>query len=464
MITHDALARHCLEICKQFELTDQDRVLLFASLSFDVALEQMLPPLLVGATVVLRGDAVWLPEELPWVVGKYGLTVVNLPSAYWHRVAQMAGEGMKTEANTLRLMIVGGEQMLPEGIRLWQQTVGHTVRLLNAYGPTEATITATTCDLTAESLEHMTHVPIGRPLNGRTAYILDRAWQPVPVGVPGELCLGGPLLARGYLNQPDLTAARFIPDPFGSALGARLYRTGDIARFASDGRIEFLGRSDRQVKIRGYRIELEEIESVLAEHPGVAEAVVLVSRQESLLAYVVPRPGSHCTAEQVRAYLAQRVADYMVPSAYRFLASLPVTATGKLDRQALQHMEAQGAESLPVTRPAMTEIEQAIAAIWSELLQVRPVGSADNFFDLGGHSLLATQVISRLRQAYGVELPLHVIFEAPTVTALAAAIVEAVAGRLQEDEFSSIWSELEQMSEDQARSQLNAAAARRDFR
>jgi acyl carrier protein len=258
------------------------------------------------------------------------------------------------------------------------------------------------------------------------AYVLDARLAPVPVGVAGELCIGGVGLARGYLGRPGLTAERFVPNPFAATPGERLYRTGDLARYLPDGNLEFLGRIDHQVKVRGYRIELGEIEATLTAHPAVREAVV-VAREEGagekrLVAYVV----GEASGAELRAFVRSKLPEYMVPSAFVALAALPLTANGKIDRRALPAPEGRPEQERAYVAPR-TPVEEVLAGIWAEVLRLDRVGVQDNFFDLGGHSLLATQVVSRLREAFSVELPLRALFETPTIMDLAEAIIESEA-------------------------------------
>jgi acyl carrier protein len=258
-------------------------------------------------------------------------------------------------------------------------------------------------------------------------YVLDRQFQPVPVGVIGEIHIGGEGVARGYLNHPDLTAERFVPDPFSRTPGARLYRTSDMARFLVDGQIEFIGRRDQQVKLRGFRIEPGEIETVLGQHPGVRDAVVVAREDTSggkrLIAYVVVREEPPPATSALRDYLRKRLPEYMVPASFLVLESLPLTATGKIDRNALPVDEIAVVTSENYLAPR-TAVEKVLAGIFSEMLSLERVSVDESFFDLGGHSLLATQVLSRVREAFQVELPLRKLFKTPTVAGLAADILE----------------------------------------
>jgi acyl carrier protein len=269
-------------------------------------------------------------------------------------------------------------------------------------------------------------VPIGRPIANTQIYLLDGNLEPVPIGVAGELHIGGAGLARGYLGRPELTAEKFIPDPFGRGPGGRLYRSGDLARYLEDGNIEFVGRMDQQVKIRGYRIELGEIEAVLRQHGGVREGVVMVREDEPgekrLVAYVVADQERIPNVSELRGHLKEKLPEYMIPGAFVMLESLPLTPNGKVDRRRLPVPEQIRPELEQGYQAARTMVEEILVGIWSEVLGVKRVGVEDNFFELGGHSLLATQVVSRVRQLFEVELPLRSLFEAPILADLAEKV------------------------------------------
>jgi acyl carrier protein len=297
-------------------------------------------------------------------------------------------------------------------------------QVTNLYGPTEATTYATWGDVERETEGAVT---IGRPVDGTQVYILDQEQQLVPVGVSGELYLGGEGLARGYLGRAEVTAEKFVPHPYSGKAGARLYRTGDIGRYRVDGEIEYQGRRDQQVKVRGFRIELGEVEAVLRQHTGIREAVVLAREDEPgdkrLVAYVVWE--REVGVSELREWLKQQLPEYMVPAGYVWLAELPLTANGKVDRGALPAPEGTRPELADSYVAPRTAIEEVVAGIWSEVLKVERVGVHDNFFELGGHSLLATQVISKLRRSFEVEVPLRSLFTDPTVAGLSHNITEA---------------------------------------
>ncbi|MFL6234420.1 MAG: amino acid adenylation domain-containing protein [Thermoanaerobaculia bacterium] len=406
-----------------------ERVLQTASWGFDASIEEVLVSLIAGVAVVLWDGDLDAGELLRRSVG-LGVTALTLTPAFlqlWTR--EVAGKGAPDLP--VKLVITGGEALSPEVARLWPSTPLRHARLVNDYGPTEAVIVATDWVVpSGEQATALTIVPIGRPRPGRSAHVVDPQGQPVPVGVPGELLLGGSL-ARGYLGRPEATAERFVPDPFSGQRGARLYRTGDRARWLPSGELEFLGRVDHQVKIRGFRIELGEIEAVLASHPGVAHTAVTVRPDglggQHLVAYVVPAGEAAPAVGELRDHLATRLPGYMVPAVFAVLEELPLTAHGKVDRKALPAPDAAALASTAVFVPPRIPTEEKLAAIWAGLLSTGRVGLYDDFFQLGGHSLLATRLVSRIREAFGVELPLRRIFERPGLAAMAEEI-EAAAG------------------------------------
>ncbi|HSF42888.1 MAG TPA: amino acid adenylation domain-containing protein, partial [Thermoanaerobaculia bacterium] len=428
-VAHGAAAEHLTRVAALWELGPGDRILQFASPGFDVWMEDTVPALLCGATVVIRGPELWEPSSLLSRAAELGISVLNLPTAYWHQWVRACERAELPPGLPLRLVVIGGEAMSPEAARLWFRTPLSGLRLLDGYGPTEAVVSAT---FFAVSRETAGSVRLGRPLAGRSAYVLDPRGGLLPVGGRGELCLGGPLLARGYPGRPDLTAERFVPDPFGAEWGGepggRLYRTGDLARRLPGGDVELFGRVDNQVKVRGFRIETGEVEAVLARQPEVAEAVVLArpnaSGELGLAAYVLRAPGAEPTAAALRERLAASLPAYMVPSAFVLLDVLPVTPNGKVDRRALERIEPDAPAEGDALPPAGSPVEDLLAGIWEELLGVRRAGPGDSFFDLGGHSLLATQVVSRVRGLFGVEIEVRQIFERPTLGALTSLVEE----------------------------------------
>ncbi|HEX8273687.1 MAG TPA: amino acid adenylation domain-containing protein [Longimicrobiaceae bacterium] len=420
-VEHRAAAAHFLAFCEMAELRPEDRVLPFASPGFDVALDELFPTLLAGAALVLGGAEPPAPAELLPRVAELGATVVNLAPAYWLAAGEEA-RGRGGAPAGLRLVLTGGEAVPVEAVLRWRENTGSPARLVNGYGPTETVVTATVLDVPAgfPGAYAGPVVPIGRPFGGRTAYVLDAAGGLAPPGVPGELHLGGPVKARGYPGRPEGTAAAFVPDPFAGEPGARMYRTGDRARWLPDGALEFLGRTDQQVKIRGFRIEPGEIEAVLLRHPGVAECAV-VARDDApggrrLVAYVV----GGAEADALREHARRSLPEYMVPAAFVALDRLPAIPSGKLDRRALPAPDHAPAEERYVA--PRTPVEEVLAGIWADVLRLERVGVEAGFFELGGHSLLAMRAVSRVREVFGVELPLRALFEAPGVAALAERV------------------------------------------
>ena len=331
----------------------------------------------------------------------------------------------------VRQLLSGGDVLSVAHVERVLRELPHC-RFANGYGPTETTTFASVHPVAVGELNGS--VPIGRPIANTRAYVLDASLQPVPVGVAGELYLGGAGLARGYLGRPGLTAERFIPDPFGPALGGefggRLYRTGDRVRWRTDGALDFLGRVDNQVKLRGHRVEPGEVEVVLGEHPAVRAAAVIVREdvpgEKRLVAYLVAEGAAPATSE-LRRFLKERLPEFMVPAGFVVLDAFPVSPNGKLDRRALPAPDRSTVGSEDVFVAPRNPIEELLATIWATVLRTDRVGIHSNFFELGGHSLMATQVISRIAASLGVELPLRSIFEAPTVAELAARVVSAQA-------------------------------------
>ena len=426
-ITHGALANLLQSMRRLLSINERDALLAVTTLSFDIAALEIFLPLIVGARVeLIDRDVAADGARLAGRLNDPGITFLQATPATWRLLLEAGWQGQPALT-----MLCGGEalpraladRLLDKGAALW-----------NVYGPTETTIWSSACRVEAGE----TPISIGRPIANTQFYVLDKRLRAVPVGVIGELYIGGSGLARGYRHRAALTAERFIPDPFGATPGGRLYWTGDLARWRADGTLECLGRVDHQVKIRGFRVELGEIEAALARHPAVREAAVAArpdaSGEMSLAAYIVVRDGAEASsAADLRRWLQGQLPDYMVPSAFVSLEALPLTPNGKVDRQALpdpgQARLTESADFVPPRGP----VEEMVASGWGSLLGVERVGAHDNFFDLGGHSLLATQVVSRLREAFGVEIPLRALFESPTVAGLAAQIESMKRGGASSD-------------------------------
>lgn len=415
---YDAVA-HLTTIPAEYGYQQNDRVLQFASLSFDASLEQILAPLLFGATLVLRSNATWDKAEFFQAVREFGITVAETPPAYWTELAE--NDGNPPESSTLRTMIVSGDAMPVETVHRWMRGEMKGVGLFNSYGPTEAAMSATLFRVPTGFADQdgLMRIPIGRPLPNRTAYVLNGHGGLAPVGVWGELFLGGVGLARGYLNAPALTAEKFVPNAFAKEPGERLYRTGDLARWREDGTLEVNGRIDHQVKVRGYRVELGEIEAALAQIDGVTQAAVIANAdgpgEKRLVGYVVQASGRTLDPAAIRSRLAQRLPDYLVPAAVMVLDRLPLTPGGKLDRKALPapHFRAAPAARLP-----QTVEEKVLCSLLTEILHVQQVSLADNFFSIGGDSILSIQLVSRLRRA-GFIITSRDVFQQQTIEGLA---------------------------------------------
>ena len=432
MITHGGLANYIQAFNEINQITSADRVLQFHSLSFDACAEDTYPALTSGATVVLRTEEMLSsPQVFLRQCGELDITVLTIPTAYWHELTT-GSTAADWSLERLRLVILGGEIVLAEHLVTWRRLAGEKVQLANGYGPTETTI-ATTWYVAPAPIDGLTFasagVPIGRPVRNLQAYVLDKHLRPVPIGVAGEIHLGGAGLARGYLNNPELTAERFIPHPFSRQAGACLYKTGDVARYLPEGDLVIIGRTDQQVKIRGFRVEIGEVESALTRHPSIRECVVVAkaatSGSKRLIAYIVLTAESATSNSELRQYLKGNLPDYMIPSAFVTLAELPLTQSGKVDRRALPEPDSAGTSlGMDFVAPR-TPVEELVASIWAEVLDLERISVVDNFFDLGGHSLLATQVISRVRDAFGQEVALRQLFEYPTVDELSRSIVLA---------------------------------------
>jgi acyl carrier protein len=363
------------------------------------------------------------------------------------------------EQSALRYIIFGGEALELQSLQPWFDCYGaEPTRLINMYGITETTVHVTYRPITRTDIKSKVGSVIGRPIPDLKVYVLDAYQHLQPLGIPGEIYVGGAGVAHGYLHRPELTAERFIADPISGDPQARLYRSGDLARWLPNGELEYLGRIDDQVKIRGYRIELGEIKAVLDQHPAIQTSAVVVREDtpgdQRLVAYVVARSTGSLDVTETRKYLKQKLPEYMIPSAWVPLDELPLTPNGKIDSRALPAPDQNRPAWEGVYQPPRTRTEQALARIWAEVLKLNEVGIHDNFFELGGHSLLATQVVSRIRTVFSIELPLRHMFESPTVAAIAVIIEESLAQRMSEAELAYMLSEIEVTTEDEAQKVL----------
>jgi amino acid adenylation domain-containing protein len=412
---------------------ESDRVAQISNASFDAATFEIWGALLNGSrVVVLEKETALSPKELKKQLVEHEISAMFLTTALFNQTALSRPEIFAS----LKYMIFGGDTADPRAVhRVLGE--GRPEHLVNAYGPTENTTFTTWYDA-QESDIGARMIPIGQPLSNTEVWVLDQQSRMVPVGVPGELCIGGDGLARGYIRRPELTAEKFVPHPYSRNAGARLYRTGDLVRYREDGNIEFLKRMDQQVKVRGFRVELGEIESTLNQYRAVMESIVVDRKDSSgdirLIAYFVPEVGVEPTSLELLTFLQEKLPSYMLPSAFIAIKEIPLTPNGKVDRRALPAPEQIEVSTAGFIAPR-TEMEQLVAEIWCEILGITQVGADSNFFDLGGHSLLATRVMNRIRERCGVELPLRVLFEFPTVVSLAAKLDDA---RPKETELSRI--------------------------
>ncbi|MCC8365342.1 amino acid adenylation domain-containing protein [Xenorhabdus sp. PB61.4] len=427
MIEHRNVVNFVHVQCQTNELTPSDRVLQFTSVAFDTTVSDIFATLATGATLILRPADLRVPDNnFGRFLREQKITVTDLPTAFWHQWVQELVAGRCDFSPSLRLVIVGGEKAELHHLTLWKSLAEtQHCRWINSYGPTETTVIATVLKVDGHSRYTEPTLPIGYPLTNTRLYILDRQGQPAPLGVSGEIHIGGASVARGYLNQPELTAERFIPDPFSHQTDARMYKTGDLGCWLPDGTIEYLGRNDFQVKIRGFRIELGEIEARLFAYPGIKDAIVIVREDtpgdKRLVAYLVPQPGTTLDLENLRHSLHVNLASYMIPSAFVILDTFPLTPNGKLDRRALPAPDKSSVISRNYEAP-IGETEELIAAIWQDVLRLEQIGRHDHFLELGGHSLLTLQVATRLNQALAKDISIRDLLVYSTISELAAYI------------------------------------------
>lgn len=424
-LTHGGLVNHGVASIDLYGLTPSERMLQFASISFDIAIEEIFPTWFAGGCVIPRSDEVPLTaaEFLGWI-GKHKITALDLPTAYWHELVHELAESEATLPESLRLVIVGGEKASASAYSAWLRAGAARVRWVNTYGPTEASVIASAYEPDPKK-PFPDNLPIGRPIANVRLYVLDENLRPVPAGTVGELHIGGVGLARGYLNQPELTAVKFIADPFRSEPEARMYKTGDMVRRLPDGNLEFVGRIDFQVKIRGFRVELGEIEAALEAHSGVAQAIVTAreaGQEKQLAAYVIASSGA-LNAGELREYLKKQLPEYMVPAHIVFVESFPFTPNGKVDRKALPEPQAAQTELAESVAPR-NDLESRMAKLWAQALGRDAVGIRENFFDLGGHSLLALRLTSRIEKEFGKKLTLTALIQAPTVEEMTRLVQE----------------------------------------
>jgi amino acid adenylation domain-containing protein len=465
MNEHGAVVNRLFWMQQSYRLDAQDRVLQKTPFSFDVSVWEFFWTLLTGARLIIaRPQGHQDPAYLAELIEETGVTTVHFVPSMLQIFVDQTPPG---RCPSLRRIICSGEE-LPKGLATRCMERFAHASLYNLYGPTEAAIdvTAWECDLGQPG----SRVPIGRPISNLQMYVLNQRLSPVPIGVAGDLYIGGVGVGRGYVNRPELTAQRFIADPFNAKGGSRLYATGDVGRWRPDGAIEYLGRSDHQVKIRGFRIELGEIEARIRSHACVRDTAVIArddGGEKRLMAYVVPLDAAADlpeVTEALRSHLRETLPDYMVPGAFVLLERLPLSPNGKLDRRALPAPGLNAYSTAEYAAP-VGEIEQAVAAIWQELLQVERIGRNDDFFYLGGHSLLAMRAKGRIRAALAIEVPVRVLIEFPILQTLAAEIERLRDARLQqerqrgEEEFDDLHETVAQMPEEEVQRLLQELRA-----
>jgi non-ribosomal peptide synthetase component F len=474
MIAHRGLVNYLSWCTTAYAVAQGNGAPVHSSIGFDLTVTSLFAPLMVGQRVTLLPEGVALESLGSALRSTGGFSLVKITPSHLELLARelaadqdgpaaaqeawregLAVEGLSffqaqgfngsraRSTSWTRAFVIGGEELTAEGLSFFREHA-REIRLINEYGPTETVVGCCVYEVPPDIQPGP--VPIGQPIANTRLYVLDRHLRPVPVGVPGELYIGGDGVARGYLHRPGLTAERFIPDPFSVTPGARLYKTGDLARWSPGGQLEFRGRVDHQVKIRGYRVELGEIEAALAQHPAVREAVVVVREDapedQRLVAYWTAQGPDLPGAGELRGHLSLRLPEYMVPSAFVALSEMPLTKNGKVNRRALpapdRSRNGAGGELAAPRNP----IEQALSEIWAQVLGVERIGVTDHFFELGGHSLLATQVVSRVRDAFGVSLLLRQVFASPVLADLAVVVMRSIAEAAADEDLELVLAEL----------------------
>ncbi|MGH9318011.1 MAG: non-ribosomal peptide synthetase, partial [Thermoanaerobaculia bacterium] len=437
MIRHQGLVNYLTWCTKAYAVSEGRGSPVHSSIGFDLTVTSLFPPLLTGRRVEMLPEGAGIESLAKALRREGGYSLVKITPAHLELLSHVLPES--EAAGRARAFIIGGDALREESLAFWR-THARETRLINEYGPTETVVGCCVYEAPQGPYRESRSgtVPIGRPIANTQLYVLDRFLQPAPIGVAGELYIGGDGVARGYWKRPDLTAERFVSNPFHSGPGARLYKTGDLARYLPDGNLEYLGRIDDQVKIRGYRIEPGEVESALAQHPSVAESVVVaredVPGDKRLTAYVVARGERPPSVSELRTFLKETLPDYMVPPVLVFLDALPLTPNGKVDWRALPQPGLERAEAGHGGSLPRDTLQLALLKIWEEVLGVRSVGVRDNFFELGGHSLLAVRLFADIEKAFGRNLPLATLFEAPTV--------ERLAAKLRDEGWEAPWSSL----------------------
>ncbi|HKR11123.1 MAG TPA: amino acid adenylation domain-containing protein [Pyrinomonadaceae bacterium] len=435
MISHRGLVNYLSWCTREYAVAEGNGTLVHSPLGFDLTVTSLISPLLAGQRVILLAEQPEIESLRKTLRAGADFSLVKITPAHLEILSHTTPAGRVQE--WAGALVIGGDALFGENLSFWRNHAPAT-RLINEYGPTETVVGCCVFELPQGEIPSGA-VPIGKPIANTQLYVLDERQQLVPVGLPGELYIGGDGLARGYLNRPELTAQNFVPHPFSAKAGARLYRTGDIARYLPDGNLEYVGRADHQVKIRGFRIELGEVEAAVAQHPLIREAVVIASEDQPgnkrLVAYYVPREvprkqdassqtrnGHPLSPDSLRDYLQKELPDYMIPSEFVRLETLPLTANGKVDRRALPSLTGNSSEGSETFIAPRDLLELRLAQIWEEILGRRPIGMKDDFFKLGGHSILAARLMARIQQLLGINLPLATLFKRATIEYLASLL------------------------------------------
>ncbi len=421
-----------------------------SSISWDALTLELWTPLLHGGRCVLYLEKIPTPEGLIQIIQSQKVNILWLTSALFNLIIDTIPQGLLG----VKQLLIGGESLSTAHVRRALELLPET-QIINGYGPSECTVFNCCYPIPHQLAENVRSIPIGKPIGDRTVYLLDRDLNRVPIGVHGELYVGGASVARGYLNQPTLTREKFIPNPF--VEGDTLYKTGDLVRRLPDGNLEFIGRIDTQIKLRGFRIELAEIEAVLSQHPQIDRVVVTLREDEPghkyLVAYIVAEKNKPTTST-LRNFLKEKLPDYMIPAAFVFLAALPLTLNAKIDRRALPAPDTSHRNLAVEFVAPHTPTEQELATIWTEVLRLEQVGIHDNFFELGGHSLLATQVISRLQEAFSLDFSLRYLFENPTIAELSQKVISEQIEQVENDTLAQILGEVDRLSAVEVSQQL----------
>ncbi len=443
-VTHSALSKHIQIMKNHFNVNENDKELEFAAFNFDASIEQILVPLISGAELYLRGNEIWTSQEFTKIINNEKLTIINPPTIVWEELTKYWYENPEeAPSKQLKLCIAGGDEMKTDIVAKWIKSPMQSVRLLNAYGPTEGVITASTAEVNKLYFTNLYRTPIGKPLAERKFYVVDKNLNILPKGFPGELCIGGEILAKGYLRKEQITKEKFIPDVTNN--NSVMYRTGDFVKINEDDNIEFLGRIDTQVKLRGFRIELGEIETVIKSNNNIDNAIVTTYEENEnkvLVAYIVTKERTELNEEEIKNDIKNILPGYMIPSAFIQIDKFPLTPSGKIDKKLLPKPEGVAVKSKVEFVEPRSETETIIAEIVANVLNIERVGIYDNFFELGGHSMLAMQVIAKINEEFHVEIPIKSLFENPTVDGIANAIFETQISEQSDDELEDLLKEI----------------------